>query len=72
MGSVALLYWCLTFTRQKVYTIGIYIKPVPCCCFCSVVVDSLLIVALIVCEGSVYDPCFVTQYLLSFLVLQSS
>ena len=36
-----------------------------------VVVDLLFIVAPDVCQGFVLCPCFVTQYLLSFLVLQS-
>ena len=35
----------------------------------SVVVDSLFIVAPIVCEGILFGPCFVMQYLVSFLVL---
>ena len=46
-----------------------------CCLFCgdgSVVVDSSFIVAPIVCKGSVFGPSFVMQYLVSFLVLQSS
>ena len=38
----------------------------------SVVVDSLFIVAPIVCVFFVFGPCFVVQYLVSFLVLQSS
>ena len=37
-----------------------------------VVIDSLFIVAPIVCVGSVFDPCCVPQYLVYFLVLQSS
>ena len=38
-----------------------------------VVVDSLFIVAPIVCVFfCVFGPCFVVQYLVSFLVLQSS
>ena len=37
-----------------------------------VVVDSLFIVALIVCGSFVFGPCFVLQYLVSFLVLLSS
>ena len=36
------------------------------------VVDSLLIVALIVCGDLVCSPSFVMQYLVSFLCLQSS
>ena len=32
----------------------------------------LFIVALIVCGGFVFGPCFDVQYLVSFLVLQSS
>ena len=35
-----------------------------CCC--------QFIVALIDCGGSVFGPCFVVQYLVSFVVLQSS
>ena len=35
-------------------------------------IDVLLIVAPILCGGSVFGPCFVMQYLVSFLVLQSS
>ena len=38
----------------------------------SVVVDSLFIVATIVCGCLVFCPCFVVQYIVSFLVLQSS
>ena len=38
----------------------------------SVVVDSLFIVATIVCGCFVFCPCFVVQYIMSFLVLQSS
>ena len=38
----------------------------------SVVVDSLFIVATIVCGCFVFCPCFVVQYIVSFLVLQSS
>ena len=38
----------------------------------AVVVDSLFRVAPIVCGGSVFCPCFVMQYLMSFLVWQSS
>ena len=30
------------------------------------VVDSLFIVAVIVCGGSVFGPCFVIQYFVSF------
>ena len=37
----------------------------------SVVVDSLFNVAPIVNGGSAFGPCFVMQYLVSFLVLQS-
>ena len=37
----------------------------------AAVVDSLFIVNPIVCEGFVFGPCFVGQYLLSLLVLQS-
>ena len=37
-----------------------------------VIVDSLFNVAPIVCGGSVFGPCFVVQYIVSFLVLQSS
>ena len=37
-----------------------------------VVVGSLFIVALIVCGGSMFGSCFVIQYLVYFLVLQSS
>ena len=37
-----------------------------------VVVDSLFVVAAIVCLGLVFGPCFVMQYLVSFLMLQSS
>ena len=36
------------------------------------VVDSLFIVAPIVFVGSVFSPCFVFHYLVSFLVLLSS
>ena len=36
------------------------------------VVDLLFNLAPIVCEGSVFRPCFVMQYFVSFLVLQSS
>ena len=32
----------------------------------------LLLLTNIVCGDSVFDPCFVMQYLVSFLVLQSS
>ena len=32
---------------------------------------ALFIVALIVCGGFVFDPCFVMHYFVSFLVLQS-
>ena len=32
----------------------------------NAVVDSLFIFALIVCGGSVFGPCFVIQYYLSF------
>ena len=38
----------------------------------SVVVDSFLIFATIVCDVFVFEPCFVGQYLVSFLVLQPS
>ena len=38
----------------------------------SVGVDSLAIVAHIGCGYFVFGPCFVVQYLVSFLVLQSS
>ena len=38
----------------------------------SVVVDYLFIVAPIVCGGSVFAPCFIMQYFVSFLVLKSS
>ena len=38
----------------------------------SVVFDSLLIVATIVCGCFALCPCFVLQYIVSFLVLQSS
>ena len=41
-------------------------------CRGSVVVDSLLIVAPIVCGGSGFSPCFVMQYFVPFLVLQLS
>ena len=34
--------------------------------------NSLFIVAPIVCGGFVFGPCFVMQYLVFFLVLQSS
>ena len=34
----------------------------------SVVVGSLFIAAPIVCGGSVFFPCYVTHYLVSFLV----
>ena len=34
----------------------------------ATVVDSLIIVAPIVCRGSVFGPCFVMQYLVSFLI----
>ena len=37
-----------------------------------VVVDSLLIIAPIVCGDSVFGPCLVIQPLVSFLVVQSS
>ena len=37
-----------------------------------VVLDSLFIEAPIVCGGSLFGPCFVMQYLVSFLALQSS
>ena len=37
----------------------------------SVVVESLFIDAPIVCGGTVFGPCFVMQYLVSYLVLQS-
>ena len=37
-----------------------------------VVVDSLLVVAPIVCRFFVLGPCFDVQYLVSFVVLQSS
>ena len=37
-----------------------------------VVVDSLFIVAPIVCGGSVFSPSFVMQYFMIFLVSQSS
>ena len=37
----------------------------------SAVVDSLFIVNSIVCEGFVFGPCLVGQYLLALLVLQS-
>ena len=37
-----------------------------------VVVDSLFAVAPIVCRFFVFGPCFVVQYFVSFLVLQSS
>ena len=37
-----------------------------------VVVDSLGIHAPIVCGGSVFNSCFVMQYLVSFLVLKPS
>ena len=49
-----------------------------CCPFQSsgsvIVIDSLFIVAPIVCGGFVFGPCFVGQCLVSFkfLVLQSS
>ena len=36
------------------------------------VIDSLFIVAPIVFKGSVFGPYFVMQYLVSFLILQSS
>ena len=36
----------------------------------SVVVDSLFIVAPMVCGGSVFGHCLVIQYLVSFLVVQ--
>ena len=36
----------------------------------SVVVDSLFIVVIVVCRGSVFGPCFVILYSISFLVLQ--
>ena len=38
----------------------------------SAVVYSLFVVAHNVCGGLVLDPCFVWQYSVSFLVLQSS
>ena len=38
----------------------------------SVVVDSLVIVAVIVCRGFVFGPYFVMQNLVCFLILQSS
>ena len=38
----------------------------------SVVDDSLFMAAPIVYRGSVFGLCFVMQYLVSFLVLQSS
>ena len=38
----------------------------------SVVVDSLFIIAAVVCGSSLFGLCFVLQYLVSFLVLQSS
>ena len=38
----------------------------------SAVVNQLFIVARIVCGGSMLGLCFVLQYLVSFLVLQSS
>ena len=37
-----------------------------------VVVDSLFAIAPIACRFFVFGPCFVVQYLVSFLVLQSS
>ena len=37
-----------------------------------VVVDSFSIVAHIVCWGFVFYPCFIMQYLVSFLVLEPS
>ena len=40
--------------------------------FCFDVVDSLFIVAPIVCGVSVFSPCFRMQCLVFFLVLQSS
>ena len=38
----------------------------------SVVVDSLFIVASVILWGFVFGPCFVMQYLVSYLVFQSS
>ena len=38
----------------------------------SLVVDSLVFVPYIVCGGYVFGPCFVMDYVVSFLVLQSS
>ena len=38
----------------------------------SAIVYLVFAVAPIVCEGLVLDPCFVLQYFVSFLVLQSS
>ena len=38
----------------------------------SVVVDSLFVVAPIVCVGFVLGPCFVMWFIVSFLVLPSS
>ena len=35
-------------------------------------VDSFFNVSPVVCVGFVIGPCFVMQYLMSFLVLQSS
>ena len=35
-------------------------------------VDSFYNVSTIACVGSVFGPCFVMHYLVSFLVLQSS
>ena len=36
-----------------------------------VVVDSFLLLLPFICVGSVFDPCFLMQYLVSFPVLQS-
>ena len=37
---------------------------------CSAVVDSLFIVAPIVCMRFVFGPCFVIQFSVSFVVMQ--
>ena len=64
-----------TESRAKVwYQLDAFKPPsgLSCCPFkrCGSVVDSLFIVALIVCGSSLFGPCFVMQYLVSLLVLQ--
>ena len=68
----------LSSCRTLYHSATVLLKMVPMLKHCPFdgggfdVVDSLLIVAPIVCAGFMCGPCFVVKYLENFLVLQSS